>query len=73
MYTRVNQMLGLCRLFRRSRFCSALLTLLVRSLPSCRFLALRELDRGYAWFGSRLEAIAPELMSAVAYGVKARA
>ncbi|GMI38189.1 hypothetical protein TeGR_g3348 [Tetraparma gracilis] len=37
------------------------------------FPALRELDREYAWFRSMLEAIATELMSAVAYGVKARA
>ncbi|GMI30077.1 hypothetical protein TeGR_g6475 [Tetraparma gracilis] len=35
--------------------------------------ALRELDREYAWFRSMLVAIATELMSAVAYGVKARA
>ncbi|GMI21527.1 hypothetical protein TeGR_g3935 [Tetraparma gracilis] len=37
------------------------------------FQALRELDREYVWFRPMLTAIATELMSAVAWGVKFRA
>jgi hypothetical protein len=37
------------------------------------YLALRELDIEYAWFRPMLTAIATELMSAVAWGVKVRA
>ena len=37
------------------------------------FPALGELDREYAWFRPMLTAIATELMSAVAWGVKFRA
>jgi hypothetical protein len=61
------------RLCRRFPFFSALLTLLVRSLRSRRFLALRELDREYVWFRPMMEAIAMELMKNVAMGVKLRA
>ncbi|GMI25162.1 hypothetical protein TeGR_g8236, partial [Tetraparma gracilis] len=38
-----------------------------------KFLALRELDREYAWFRPMMEAIAIELMRDVAMGVKLRA
>jgi hypothetical protein len=37
------------------------------------FAALDELDREYVWFRPMLTAITTELMSSVAYGVKARA
>jgi hypothetical protein len=37
------------------------------------YVALGELDREYVWFRPMLTAIATELMSAVAWGVKARA
>ena len=37
------------------------------------YVALGELDREYVWFRPMLTAIATEVMSAVAWGVKARA